>query len=97
MIKSNHPALTGTNKVKMEKVFAFLMQYIHDIASGDSLKLLNNIVPVVFDLTQLVPSSNIASTLLDVLQEKREELSSLGKKRPVSIATVKFKMFLNLI
>lgn len=88
MIKSNHPALTGTNKVKMEKVFAFLMQYIHDIASSDTLTLLNNVVPVVFELTQLVPSSNIASTLLDVLQEKREELSSLGKKRPVSIATV---------
>lgn len=72
----------------MEKVFAFLMQYIHDIASSESLSLLNNVVPVVFELTQLVPSSNIASTLLDVLQEKREELSSLGKKRPVSIATV---------
>lgn len=95
MIKSNHPALTGTNKAKMEKVFAFLMQYIHDIASGDTLKLLNNIVPVVFDLTQLVPSSNIASTLLDVLQEKREELSSVGKKRPVSIATVWFKIRTN--
>ena len=72
----------------MEKVFAFLMQYIHDIASSDSLKLLNNIIPVVFDLSQLVSSSSVASTLLDVLQEKREESSSLGKKRPVSIATV---------
>lgn len=97
MIKSNHPALTGTNKAKMEKVFAFLMQYIHDIASSESLSLLNNVVPVVFELTQLVPSSNIASTLLDVLQEKREELSSLGKKRPVSIATLVFLKLTALI
>lgn len=90
MIKSNHPALNGANKAKMEKVFTFLMQYIHDIASSESLKLLDNVAPVVFDLSQLVPSANVASTLLDVLQEKREELSSLGKKRPVSIATVRF-------
>lgn len=87
MIKSNHPSLTSDNKGKMEKVFAFLMQYIHDVASGESLKLLNHIVPVVFDLSQLIPSSSVASTLLDVLQEKREELSS-RKKKSVSLATV---------
>lgn len=78
----------------MEKVFAFLMQYFHDIASGDSLKLLDSLTPVVFDLSQLVSSTNVSSTLLDVLQEKREELSSLGKKRPVSIATVRINLFL---
>lgn len=90
MIKSNHPSLTGTNKVKMEKVFTFLMQYVHDIASSDSIKLLHSITPVIFQLGQLVPSTIVASTLLDILQEKREELSSLGRKRPVSMATVFF-------
>lgn len=88
MIKSNHPALNGANKPKMEKLFTFMMQYIHDVASPDSLKILNDLTPVVFDLSQLVPSTFVASTLLDVLMEKREEISSRSKKRSVSMETV---------
>ena len=90
MVKSNHPALNGTNKAKMEKLFAFLMQYVHDLSSEEGrLHLLNDVVPVAFDVAQLVPPTSISSTLLDVLLEKREELSNL-KKKPVSIASVLF-------
>lgn len=89
MIKSNHPALNGTNKAKLEKVFPFLMQYIHNISeTGSNLQLLNDFAPVVFDLAQIIPSSNVSSTILDVLLEKREELPNLKKQQPVSVATV---------
>ena len=88
MLKSNHPALNGTNKPKIEKMFAFLMQYIHDVASGENFQPLNDLAPVTFELGQLIPSGTAASTMLDVLLEKREELSSHGRKRPPSMATV---------
>ena len=95
MIKSNHPALSGTNKPKMEKVFSFVMQYIHDVALSDSLVLLDDLTPVAFDLSQLIPSATVASTILDILMEKREEMSSQNKKKPVSVATVRnFHLFL---
>ena len=73
-----------------QKLFAFLMQYVHDISTGPNLSLLNELAPIAFDLAQTVPSSHAASTLLDVLLEKREEFTGKGKKRPVSIATVSF-------
>jgi len=98
MIKSNHPALNGTNKVKLEKVFAFLMQYIHDLSgTGSSLQLLNDLAPVAYDLAQIIPSSNVASTMLDVLLEKREELPNLKKQQPVSVATLVFLKLTALI
>jgi len=88
MLKSNHPALNGANKPKIEKMFSFVLQYIHDVASGDNFQPLNDLAPVAFAIGQLIPSSTVASTMLDVLLEKREELSSHGRKRPPSIATV---------
>jgi nucleolar protein 14 len=88
MIKCSHPALDSSNKGKVEKLFTFLMQYVHDISTGPNLSLLNEMAPIAFDLVQIVPSSHAASTLLDVLLEKREEFTGKGKKRPVSIATV---------
>ena len=98
MIKSNHPALSGTNKPKMEKVFAFLMQYIHDVASStEGLAILNDLTPVAFDLAQLIPPSTVSSTLLDILMEKREEISSQSKKRPVSVATLVFLKLTGII
>jgi len=98
MIKSNHPALNGTNKVKLEKVFTFLMQYIHDLSgAGSSLQLLNDLAPVAFDLAQIIPSSSVASTMLDVLLEKREELPNLKKQQPVSVATLVFLKLTALI
>lgn len=89
MIKCNHPALDASNKSKMERLFAFLMQYVHDVASsGPNLSLLHDLAPVAYDLAQIVPSSVVASTVLDVLVEKREEFTCQSKKKPVSIATV---------
>jgi len=97
MMKSNHPSLNGTNKAKLEKVFTFLMQYIHDLAGTDGgLQLLNDLAPVAFDLAQMIPSNSVASTLLDVLMEKREEFSNL-KKQPVSVATLVFLKLTALI
>lgn len=88
MIKSNHPALDGGNKPKMEKIFAYMLQYIHDTALGNHLSLLNDLAPVVFDLSQIVPANQVASIMLDVLLEKREELSAAKKKSAISLATV---------
>lgn len=89
MIKANHPALNGSNKPKMEKVFTFLMQYINDVVSSiDGLPLLNYLTPVVFDLSQLISSDSVSSIVLDVLMEKREELSRQNKKSPVPLSTV---------
>ena len=75
-------------------MFAFLMQYIHDVASGDNFQPLNDLTPVAFEIGQLVPSSTAASTMLDVLMEKREELSSHGRKRPPTITTVSSRTYL---
>lgn len=93
MIKSNHPALDGANKPKMEKIFAYLLQYVHDTALSDNLTLLNDLTPVVFNLSQVVPATQVATIMLDVLLEKREELSAAKKKRAVSLATVPFKFY----
>lgn len=90
MIKSNHPALDGANKAKIEKNFAYLLQYIHDIALSDNLALLNDLAPIVFNLSQIVPANQVASIMLDVLLEKREELSAARKKSAISFATVRF-------
>ena len=88
MIKCNHPALDASNKNKMERLFAFLMQYMHDVSSGPNLSLLHDLAPVAYDLAQIVPSSVVASTLLDVLVEKREEFTCKSKRKPISVATV---------
>ena len=76
----------------MEKLFTFVMQYIHDLSTDYNLSLLNDLAPVAFDLAQIVPSNSVAGTLLDVLLEKREEFAIKGRKRPISIATV-FKFY----
>ena len=52
---------------------------------------LDELAPVMFDVAQLVPSSSVATTLLDVLHDKRNEFVNDGKKKtPASVATVTF-------
>ena len=92
IIKCNHPQFGNHNREKLQGLFAFLLQYIHDCADdvdGDeerdgssSVNLLETIyaiLPFLYDLAQFSPAPS-AKAVLSVLQEKFEEYNKQPKK-----------------
>ncbi|XP_054725835.1 nucleolar protein 14 homolog [Anastrepha obliqua] len=77
LIKCNHPKLDGiNNKEKMEKLFAYLLQFINEIftdATQDDIttqfQILGVLNPHMYDLVHMNPEKML-NTMLEVIKEK---------------------------
>lgn len=75
MIKCNHPKVEPANREKMVALFAYLLQYINDLASGDVVHcftVLDRILPFLYDLSHLNPAET-TKCFLEVIKEKQSD------------------------
>lgn len=76
MIKCNHPKVEPANREKMTSLFAYLLQYINDLASGDDpvhcFTVLDRILPFLFDLSHINPAET-TKCFLEVIKEKQSD------------------------
>lgn len=76
MIKCNHPKVEPANRERMVTLFAFLLQYINDIASGDDpvycFTVVDRILPFIYDLSHINPAET-TKCFLEVIKEKQSE------------------------
>lgn len=98
IIKTNHPRLMHANRSKMLKLFAYLLQYINDLFASASeetvkwqFKLLNELLPFMFDLIQMNPEEG-SKCFLEVLKEKYEDYKKSQKRFPQLDTLVFFKI-----
>ncbi|XP_055298029.1 nucleolar protein 14 homolog [Sitodiplosis mosellana] len=76
MIKCNHPKLEPANRERMVSLFAFLLQYINDLASDSDpvhcFTVLDRILPFLYDISHIVPAET-TKCFLEVIKEKQSE------------------------
>lgn len=76
MIKCNHPKVEPANREQMTALFAYLLQYINDLASGEDpihcFTVLDRILPFLFDLSHINPAET-TKCFLEVIKEKQSE------------------------
>ncbi|KAM8940419.1 nucleolar protein 14 [Pelodytes ibericus] len=84
--KCNHPSLAEGNKVKLEKLFGFLLDYIDDLASKDTpdLQTIDKLVLPMYNLCQMFPEA-AATCVRKVLQEAACSMDGMlqAKRRAV--------------
>ncbi|XP_041916607.1 nucleolar protein 14 isoform X2 [Alosa sapidissima] len=58
-LKSNHPSLGVGNKLKLQKMFGFLLEYMGELASSKppELNTVNILIPQLYGLSQLFPAA----------------------------------------
>ncbi|CAG9806837.1 unnamed protein product [Chironomus riparius] len=100
IIKTDHPKLHFSNRNKMIKLFAYLLQYVNDLfLSNDEsnitkhFKLVHNLSPLMFDLIQMNPE-DCSSSFLEVFKEKYEDYKKNQKAYP-KLDTIIFFKFLS--
>lgn len=76
MIKCNHPKVEPANREKMVSLFAFLLQYINDLATGNDpahcFTVLDRILPFLYDLSHINPAET-TKCFLEVIKEKQSD------------------------
>lgn len=76
MIKCNHPKVEPTNREKMTSLFAFLLQYLNDLATNDDpvhcFTVLDRILPFLYDLSHINPAET-TKCFLEVIKEKQSD------------------------
>uniref|UniRef100_A0AAY4DRM9 Nucleolar protein 14 n=1 Tax=Denticeps clupeoides TaxID=299321 RepID=A0AAY4DRM9_9TELE len=77
MIKCNHPSLGVGNKKKLQNLFAFLLEYVGELAvsSPPQLSTINKLIPQLYGLCQLFPGAacKTMQTLLSDSMHTMEE------------------------
>lgn len=96
IIKTNHLRLHHSNRSKMLKLFAYLLQYINDLFSSEThvskmFKTLHELSPLMFDLIQMNPDEG-SKCFLEVMKEKYEDFKKKPKRFPGLDALVFFKL-----
>lgn len=98
IIKTNHPKLHHSNRQKMIKLFAYLLQYVNDLFSNNDenniskhFKLLNQLTPHLFDLIQM-NSEDCSKSFLEVIKEKHEEFAKSRKTYPKLDTLIFFRL-----
>lgn len=76
MIKCNHPKVEPANREKMTSLFAYLLQYINDLASSrdpiHTFTVLDRLLPFLYDLSHINPADT-TKCFLEVIKEKQSE------------------------
>ncbi|XP_017262985.1 nucleolar protein 14 [Kryptolebias marmoratus] len=81
--KCNHPSLAVGNKLKLQKLFGFLLEYIGEVASRSppELTTVDKLIPEVYTLCQMFPEAAcqaMQSILGDAAHSMEEELEVKG-------------------
>uniref|UniRef100_A0A3Q4GNN0 NOP14 nucleolar protein homolog (yeast) n=1 Tax=Neolamprologus brichardi TaxID=32507 RepID=A0A3Q4GNN0_NEOBR len=81
--KSNHPSLAVGNKLKLQKLFGFLLEYIGELAtrSPPELSTIDKLIPEVYALCQMFPDAAckaMQSILGDAAHSMEETLEVKG-------------------
>uniref|UniRef100_A0A669CJZ4 NOP14 nucleolar protein homolog (yeast) n=1 Tax=Oreochromis niloticus TaxID=8128 RepID=A0A669CJZ4_ORENI len=81
--KSNHPSLAVGNKLKLQKLFGFLLEYIGELASRSppELSTIDKLIPEVYALCQMFPDAAckaMQSILGDAAHSMEETLEVKG-------------------
>lgn len=91
MIKCNHPKVEPANRERMTTLFAYLLQYINDLASSKDpthcFTILDRILPFLYDLSHINPAET-TKCFLEVIKEKQSEFR--GKKEFPKLDTLIF-------
>uniref|UniRef100_A0A8C7T6L2 Nucleolar protein 14 n=1 Tax=Oncorhynchus mykiss TaxID=8022 RepID=A0A8C7T6L2_ONCMY len=82
--KCNHPSLAVGNKLKLQKLFGFLLEYVGELASRSppELSTIDKIIPQLYGLCQLFPeaaSKAMQTTLVDSAHRMEEVLEVKGR------------------
>lgn len=76
MIKCNHPKVEPANREKMVTLFAFLLQYLNDLATSNDpvhcFTVLDRILPFLYDLSHINPAET-TKCFLEVIKEKQSD------------------------
>ena len=78
IIKCNHPQFAENNKTKLENLFRFILQHIHECCEYEDKNVKENLTsvemltPFLYDLAKFFPAA-AAKSVLGVIQEKYEE------------------------
>lgn len=98
MIKCNHPKLEPSNRDGMVSLFAFLLQYVNDLASGNDpvhcFTVLDRILPFLYDISHIAPAET-TKCFLEVIKEKHSEFKD-SKEFPKLDTLVFLKIVSNL-
>lgn len=85
MIKCNHPKVEPANREKMTTLFAFLLQYINDLATENDIHncfaIVDRITPFLYDLSHINPAET-TKCFLDVIKEKQSDFRKSSKTYP---------------
>lgn len=83
MIKCNHPTVEPANKERMVYLFAFLLQYINDVAAEDPVlrcfTIVDRFTPFLYDLSHINPAETTRG-FLEVIKEKQGDYKQMAKK-----------------
>uniref|UniRef100_A0A673WG16 NOP14 nucleolar protein homolog (yeast) n=1 Tax=Salmo trutta TaxID=8032 RepID=A0A673WG16_SALTR len=82
--KCNHPSLAVGNKLKLQKLFGFLLEYVGELASRSppELSTIDKMIPQLYGLCQLFPeaaSKAMQTTLVDSAHSMEEVLEVKGR------------------
>ncbi|XP_043918855.1 nucleolar protein 14 isoform X1 [Protopterus annectens] len=84
ILKCNHPSLAAGNKVKLEKLFSFLFEYVGELATGQppGFRCIDMMVPHLYNLCQMFPdsaSSHIQSVLKNSIHKIDQMVETKGR------------------
>lgn len=101
MIKCNHPKVEPANREKMTGLFAFLLQYINDLATAATsdnvsnfFAIVDRITPHLYDLSHINPAET-TKCFLDVIKEKQSDFRN-SKQYPTLDTLIFFKLISSL-
>ncbi|XP_066566647.1 nucleolar protein 14 [Amia ocellicauda] len=82
--KCNHPSLAAGNKLKLQKLFGFLLEYVGELATRNPPELLtvNKLIPHLYGLCQMFPSAackSLQSMLSDSAHDMEEAIEVKGR------------------
>ncbi|XP_075050442.1 nucleolar protein 14 [Mixophyes fleayi] len=82
--KCNHPSLAEGNKIKLEKLFGFLLDYIMDLAGQESpdLQTVDKMIIPLYSLCQMFPEAAaecVREALRDIARTLDEMVESKGR------------------
>ncbi|XP_005424788.1 nucleolar protein 14 isoform X1 [Geospiza fortis] len=100
--KCNHPSLAVGNKAKLEKLFAFLLEYIGELATLDlpELRTIDRLVLPLYNLCQMFPqaaSDSIRFILRDAAHDLEEVIEVKGRAALPGLDTLIYLKIVSLL
>ncbi|XP_046609585.1 nucleolar protein 14 [Neodiprion virginianus] len=98
IIKCNHQSLAESNKEKLAKLFAYLLQHVNECMMnaedrdiGNSFQIFDRLCPHLYDLTHALPG-NAKTCIQEIMKEKHDTFELHQKKYPDLDTLILFKL-----